>query len=197
VFAWLNRFIALPATLGTMVALCGCSSFDTGADWFPKPIDPFGIRGGYTFSDLGDARREHKITANDLVDNNGNCSRPVAGSVPAPAAQDNTGASGNDAAALLGAGVAIGMSECDVVQRLGQPNSVNLGTNPNGLRGAVLTYSGGSRPGVYRFEGGRLTEMDRVETPPPQAEQKPPAKKKIVKKKPAAPEQPAKSNGNG
>ena len=35
-------------------------------------------------------------------------------------------------AGLLGGGVAIGMSECEVVQRLGQPNNVNLGQNPNG-----------------------------------------------------------------
>ena len=56
-------------------------------------------------------------------------------------------------AGLLGGGVAIGMSECDVVQRLGQPNNVNLGQNPNGLRSAILTYSAGPRPGVYRLRG--------------------------------------------
>ena len=188
--------MAFPATLGAMVALCGCSSFDTMGP--AKPVDLFGTRSRYTYSDLGDARRDHPITANDLVDKNGSCPRPVTASAPAPTAQDNSAPGGNDAAALFGAGVAIGMTECDVVERLGQPNGVNLGTDPNGLRGAVLTYSGGSRPGVYRFEAGRLTEMDRVETPsPPQAEQKPPAKKKIVKKKPAAPEQPAKTDGNG
>jgi hypothetical protein len=192
VFARLNRFVALPATLGTLVALCGCSSFDTSG-WFPKPIDLFGTKMGYSYSDLGDAKRNGPVTANDLVDNNGSCPRSVAAASPAP---DSTAAAGNDSA-LIGGGVAIGMTECDVVQRLGQPNSVNLGTNPNGLRSAALTFSGGSRPGVYRFEAGRLTEMDRVEQPPSQAEHKPPAKKKIVKKKPAAPAQPAKSNGNG
>jgi len=88
------------------------------------------------------------------------------------------------------------MSECDVVQRLGQPNNVNLGQNPNGSRGAVLTYSAGSRPGVYRFDGGKLTEMDRVEQPPMQAEEKAPPKRKVAKKKPAAPAQPAKSGSN-
>jgi hypothetical protein len=60
-----------------------------------------------------------------------------------------------------------------------------------------LTYSGGSRPGLYRFAAGRLTEMDRVEgSPPAQAEQKTPAKKKIVKKKPPAPDQPAKNQSS-
>ncbi len=194
-FARLNRFIALPATLGTMVALCGCSS--SGTEWFPKPIDLFGTSSGYSYSDLGATRRDRPITANDLVDKNGSCPRSVAASAPSAGAPGNTAAAGNDAGGLLGGGVAIGMSECDVVERLGQPTSVNLGTNPNGLRGAVLTFSGGSRPGVYRFEAGRLTEMDRGAQAPAQAEQKAPAKKKMVKKKPARPEPPTKGNGNG
>ena len=180
-----NRFIALPATIGAIIALCGCSSFDTSSSWFSRPVDFFGAKGGYSYSDLGDARRDRPITPNDLIDSNGGCAMPVAA---APGS--------DDAAGLLGGGVAIGMSECEVVQRLGQPNNVNLGQSPNGSRSVVLSYSGGSRPGVYRFEAGRLSEMDRVEQPV-QAEQKAPAKKKIVKKKPAAPEQPAKSGSNG
>jgi hypothetical protein len=188
--ATFNRFIALPATIGAMVALCGCSSFDTSGAWFSRPVDFFKVKGSYTYSDLGDAGRDRPITANDLIDGNGSCSRPVA------AASAQPGAAGDDTATLLGQGVAIGMSECDVVQRLGQPNNVNLGQNPNGLRGAVLTYTAGPRPGVYRFAAGKLTEMDRVEQPP-QAEQKPPPKKKTVRKKPAAPEQPAKNGNSG
>jgi hypothetical protein len=185
-----NRFIALPAIIGAIVALCGCSSFDSSVALFSRPVDFFGSKGGYTYSDLGDARRDRPITANDLVDGNGGCPRPVAASSAQP------GAAGDDAATLLGQGVAIGMSECDVVQRLGQPNNVNLGQNSNGSRGAVLTYSAGPRPGVYRFDGGKLMEMDRVEQPPMQAEEKAAPKKKVAKKKPAAPAQPAKSGGN-
>jgi hypothetical protein len=190
VLASFNRFIALPATIGAMVALCGCSSLDTSGTWFSRPADFFGSKGGYTYSDLSDNRRDRPITANDLIDGNGSCPRPVTASSVQP------GAAADDTATLLGQGVAIGMSECDVVQRLGQPNNVNLGQNPNGLRGAVLTYTAGPRPGVYRFEGGKLTEMDRVEQPPMQAEQKAPPQKKVAKKKPAAPAQPAKSGSN-
>lgn len=185
-----NRFTALSAAFGAMIALCGCSSLDTSS-WFSRPADFFGAKGGYTYSDLGENRRDRPVTANDLVDGSGSCPRPVA------AAQPQAGTAADEGAGLLGGGVAIGMSECDVVQRLGQPSNVNLGQNPNGLRSAALTYSSGSRPGVYRFEAGRLTEMDRVEQPPMQAQQKPPAKKKIVKKKPGTPEQPAKSGSNG
>ena len=68
------------------------------------------------------------------------------------------------------------MSECDVVYRAGQPTAVQVGKNPNGDRAAILTFSGGPRPGIYRFERGRLMEMDRMEQPAP-----PP---KVVKKKP-------------
>jgi hypothetical protein len=180
VLASFNRFIALSVALVAAVALCGCA--DSG--WFSKPADFFGAKGGYTYSDLGDVRRDRPITANDLVDPNGGCPRPVAAATPAGTGTDDGGG-------LVGGGVAIGMSECDVVQRLGQPSNVNLGQNPNGLRSAILTYSTGLRPGVYRFQAGKLTEMDRVEQPAMQAEPKAPAKKKVAKKKPAAPPPPA------
>ena len=87
----------------------------------------------------------------------------------APTAPAAPGASATDAAApaagtgaLLGTAVALGMSECDVVFRAGQPNSVQIGQNPNGDRTAVLTYNAGPRPGIYHFERGELMEMDAV-----------------------------------
>jgi len=180
-----NRCGAL-AALAMAVALCGCGSFDfdSTSSWFSKPLDVFGSRGGYTYANLGDARQERPITANDLVDANGACPMMAA---PAPALQqpaaDN--AASPDMASLLGGGVAIGMSECDVVARLGQPTAVNLGRNPNGDRSAILTFNSGPRPGIYRFAGGRLTEMDRVEPPPPPPPEA--TKKKSAKKKPPPP----------
>jgi hypothetical protein len=78
----------------------------------------------------------------------------------------------------MGEGVGLGMSECEVVYRAGAPSNVQLGQNPNGDRTAVLTFAGGPRPGIYRFERGRLMEMDRVAepAPPPPAVKKKPAK---------------------
>ena len=67
---------------------------------------------------------------------------------------------------MLGGGIALGMSECDVVFRAGQPSSVQIGNAPNGDRTAVLTYQSGPRPGIYHFLRGGLTEMDGV---PPSA----------------------------
>lgn len=190
-----NRFVT-GAALAMAVALCGCGGldFDNTATWFAKPIDVFGSRAGYTYSNLGDARQDRPITANDLVDANGAC--PAAAPPPPPPQAAGGNPASPDMAALLGGGVAIGMSECEVVTRLGQPTAVNLGRNPNGDRNAILTYRSGTRPGVYRFDGGRLTEMDRVEEVAPLAPTEPvkksePAKKKVAKKKPPPPPPPA------
>jgi hypothetical protein len=195
VFAHSNRCGAL-AALTMAAALCGCANndFDTTGSWFSKPMDLFGTRSGYTYSNVSDSRQDRPITANDLVDANGACPN-FAASAPAQTAPDNAGANAAlsaDMASLLGGGVAIGMSECDVVARLGQATAVNLGRNPNGDRSAVLTFKAGPRPGVYRFAAGRLTEMDRVEEPPPPPEA---AKKKVAKKKPANPAQPPPAGG--
>jgi hypothetical protein len=175
------------AVLVMAVALSGCANndYDTSGSWFSKPIDPFGSRSGYTYSQLGDSRKDRPITANDLVDANGACPPPAppAQTSSAPGSAGGDPAVATDPNSLLGGGVGIGMSECDVVFRLGQPTAVDLSRNPNGDRTAVLTVKSGPRPGVYRFVGGRLTEMDRVDepSPPPQ----PPVKKNAKTKKPA------------
>lgn len=161
------------SALAIAAALCGCGTSLDSSGWFSKPLDLFGSRGGYTYSQLDEAKKERPITPNDLVDANGACTAFA----PPPAAPD-AGSGNADAASRLGGGVAIGMSECDVISRVGPPNAVNLSSNPRGDRTAVLTFNSGPRPGIYRFVGGRLAEMDRVEEPPPSA---PPAKKKPAK----------------
>jgi hypothetical protein len=72
------------------------------------------------------------------------------------------------------------MTECEVVGRAGTPQNVELGTNERGERAVTLTYANGSRPGIYRFTGGRLTAIERGQEPPPPEPpkaKKPPAKK--------------------
>jgi len=178
------RFGAL-AALAMTAALGGCADIDFGATggWFQKPLDVFGRSGGYTYADLGETKKQRTITANELVDANGGCPPPAApaaapaspGVIPAPAPATDS---------LLGGGVGLGMSECDVVYRAGQPGSVALGKNPNGDRTAVLTYNSGPRPGIYHFERGALMEMDRVAEAPaqPQAAKKKPTKAKQASK---------------
>jgi len=102
------------------------------------------------------------VTAADLVGPQGQCA-----------------GGGQDAAAPRG-GIALQMTECEVVGRAGPPENVELGTNDRGERAVTLTYTGGPRPGIYRFSGGRLYAIERGQEPPPE----PPKPKKPPPKKP-------------
>jgi hypothetical protein len=160
------------AALAIAFGLAGCanSGVDLTQPWFRKPANLFGQTGGYQYSDLQEARRDRPIGANDLVEQNGTCAAPAA----APPAQ----AGGSPPPPPMpGEGVALGMSECEVVYRAGQASNIQIGRNPNGDRTAVLTFQSGPRPGIYRFERGRLMEMDSVAPPPNAAKQPAPAKK--------------------
>jgi hypothetical protein len=179
------------AALLLAATLCGCANtdvFDQNERWFSRSFDFTGRSGGYTFSELQESSRNRPITAADLVDANGACP-PLPAPVPVPVQSSADGATPIPTApegppTLLGQGIALGMSECDVVYRAGGPSNVQLGKSPNGERTSVLTYNSGPRPGIYRFEGGRLMDMDRVEVAPP-----PPEPKTVKKKKPVKPQQ--------
>jgi hypothetical protein len=69
-------------------------------------------------------------------------------------------------------GIALGMTECQVVRVAGYTERVEVGGD-RGQRLVTLTYMSGSRPGIYRFRDGRLVTMDRVEVaaPPPRKTQ--------------------------
>jgi hypothetical protein len=85
---------------------------------------------------------------------------------------------GQDAAAARG-GIALQMTECEVVSRAGAPENIELGTTDRGERAVTLTYTNGPRPGIYRFSGGRLYAIERAqEQPEPPKAKKPPAPKK-------------------
>jgi hypothetical protein len=77
-------------------------------------------------------------------------------------------------------GVALGMSECDVVRRAGLASNVNISAGNRGERKVVLTYLSGTWPGIYTFGAGRLKVVDRA--PVPETPVKPPAKTKKAKK---------------
>jgi hypothetical protein len=76
-------------------------------------------------------------------------------------------------------GIALGMTECQAVQRAGTPSNVAISGGEKGERKVVLTYLGGPRPGIYTFTGGRLTVVERGPEQP-----KPAVPKKTPKKKP-------------
>jgi hypothetical protein len=109
------------------------------------------------------ARREAAltpVTAADLVDAAGNC----AGSPPASEAN----------AFSSPRGIALQMTECEVVRAAGTPAEVQIGTNERGDRMVTMTYPAADRP-IYKFTGGRLSLIDRGAEPPPEPVKKKPA----------------------
>lgn len=197
-----NRSGAI-AALTLAAVLSGCANadvFDSNERWFSRPFDLTGRNGGYTFSELQETNaKQRPVTANDLVSQNGYCAPAPMPAAPAPPPPNAAAAPGAMPGApdampanpgppsLLGQGIALGMTECEVVYRAGTPASVQLSSNPNGDRVAVLTFNGGPRPGIYRFERGRLMDLDRAEVPV----EEPKVVKRVVKKKkvPVKPEQ--------
>lgn len=116
------------------------------------------------------AAAQRVITQNDLMNADGSC--PFAAEGPAqatdgvaPASADATLTGQGPLPAVQG-GVALGMTECQVVQRAGSPDTFNVGAEGTD-RVATLTVTRGSWPGLYRFRSGRLVSIERVEVAPP------------------------------
>ena len=78
-------------------------------------------------------------------------------------------------------GIALAMTECQVMSIAGYTDRVEIGANARGERTVTLTYLSGDRPGIYHFRNGRLTAMDRVAEPAPP--KKPVKTAKTAKKK--------------
>ncbi|TMJ04584.1 MAG: hypothetical protein E6G97_06425 [Alphaproteobacteria bacterium] len=88
----------------------------------------------------------------------------AAGAAPALPPQVRSGPSG----------IALQMTECEVVRVAGYTDRVEIGANERGQRSVTLSYMSGPRPGIYRFLAGRLASMERVAEPPqPKKPQKP------------------------
>jgi hypothetical protein len=115
-----------------------------------------------------------EVPASELVDAQGICVGAPAGLGPADASPGTPGVP-------QGGGVALEMTECQVVRVLGPPQQVEFGGPP---RSVVLTYTTGDRAGIYRFVDGRLASAERGAEPPPPP---PVAKKPPPKKKPKPP----------
>jgi hypothetical protein len=112
------------------------------------------------------------ITPADLVNADGVCAaapEQAAGSADATAAGSGAGAGG----------IALQMTECDVVRRAGTVEKIDVSANERGERAVVLTYLHGPSAGVYRFAGGRLVSIEKAPGPPPapaKAQKAPPKK---------------------
>lgn len=184
----------------------GCSgmadTFKSDAGWFSKPItsvlsreDGSGsqVSKNFTLSPSGPVGPE------ELVNADGSCA-PPAPETPAPASPAAPAAAqadrpvGSMAGDLAGApmpaspspasdasppvlgGIALGMTECQAARRAGTPSNVAIGVGDNNQRKVVLTYLGGTWPGVYTFVAGRLKVVDEL----PEAQK--PAKAKPKKR---------------
>ena len=110
----------------------------------------------------------------------------VAGNLPGAPRPAPVGATPKDAGqpaigpAVMG-GIALGMSECDVVRRAGLPGNVNISAGDKGERLVVLSYLTGPWPGIYTFDSGRLRIVDHAPEPP--AQPRPVKTKKQMKPK--------------
>ena len=142
------------------------------ADWFSRPGRMF-IRN--VSIETAPLTPDKPITPDDLISADGQCP----GMAP-PGADANALTDGTAAAPASRAGVvALVHTECDVARGIGVPSSVNLSTDAAGRRVAVVTYSHGSRAGIYTFTSGRLSSIERAPEPAGQPKTaKPKAKKK-------------------
>jgi hypothetical protein len=106
---------------------------------------------------------------------------PAVAAAPPPDRLEPASLGGGDMPSVLG-GVALGMTECQVVRRAGRPGNISIGSGAHGERSVTVTYLAGTWPGIYHFDAGRLKEIDSVPEP-----QRPAPKAKRVKKKPTRP----------
>jgi hypothetical protein len=139
---WRERFIGqvlMASALALIVAACDQSHLADFAPKAPRFIDLSPLPTNPT-------RPAHVLAPARLVGPDGSC----------PAAT---------ASGFVGSGIALEMSECDVIERAGPPANMDVGANRRGERTAVMTYQQGERAGVYRFVNGRLATIERVAQP--------------------------------
>lgn len=192
------------AALAAAVAGCSNATEVFKSDrWFAEPLT-FGSRAdgsGAVTNKNFDLGPRGPVAAEDLVGPDGRCSAAVVAeapqAAPRPPAEPAVGSVAGDLAGApmpAGApaaadidpgapqvvgGIALAMSECDVVRRAGTPANVNIGGGDNNERRVVLTYLSGPWPGIYTFASGRLNEISAAPVQPK------PAAKPVAKKKPA------------
>jgi hypothetical protein len=183
------------------LAVCGCKNSagvlqdQNDGGWFSKPVDMF-AKPDWARATTGSVNLGPKgpVGAEDMVNADGSCAvAPVTNAQPSDASaaadQPATPAAAAPNSGLqrleptsapppVAGGIALGMTECQAVQRAGSPNDVAISADQKGERKVVLTYLGGPWPGIYTFVGGRLNVVERApEQPKPAASKKNPKKK--------------------
>lgn len=157
------------AVFAALPLLANCAAPDT-TQGTGKLSDVFATPDWAKFSNSKPTARHRPITPEDLVSADGRC----AGAPDAVTAQATEGAgspdSASDALAGQGAlptvqgGIALAMTECQVVQRVGFPDRVDIGAEGTD-RVTTVTVMQGPSPGLYRFRSGRLVSIERIDAP--------------------------------
>jgi hypothetical protein len=101
------------------------------------------------------------VTPTDLVTEGGQCATATS-----EAQANSDDGMQQQQPALASGGIALQMTECDVVRRAGAPEQLQIGADERGDRSVVLTYVRGPRPGIYRFSAGRLASIERAPDAP-------------------------------
>ncbi len=111
-------------------------------------------------------RSTRVVTQNDLINPDGSCAFVAATDGVAPPADAGEALTGQGQGPLpaVQTGVALGMTECEILQRTGAPDNFNISAEGTD-RVTTLTVIRGSWPGLYRFRGGRLVSIERVDVP--------------------------------
>ena len=174
--------------LSPLLSACGSDVFSSDAKLFPSRVKLFSSQDWATATKATgpDLIAPAPAPAEELVDANGHCGVQAAQTdVAVGTVAGDLGTSSitpQAAAPTIAGGVALGMSECQIVARAGQPAQVNIGTDSGNERKTVLTYNGGAWPGIYTFSAGRLKDIQGVA----QVEQPKPVKKKAKATRAAA-----------
>jgi hypothetical protein len=152
--------VAAVAVLAAANGACGSSQLsDISATSLLPKMDQLSRPDWLTYSGGKNEFELRAVTAADLVNADGQCPMATAEAPPGSA---------TDAAqpGMVPGGIALQMTECDVVRRAGSPEQVQVGAEPNGDRSVVMTYTRGPRPGIYRFAAGRLASVERAPEAP-------------------------------
>ena len=167
-----NKILCVLAitAFGSAVAACSSDLSLNNVTLVPKPETLLRKPDWATFSGGKNDFTLRPVTAADLVNAAGQCA--------GEAEQAGNDATTAGAAPVTG-GIALQMTECDVVRRAGPVEKIDFGSDDRGERVVTLTYLRGAWPGVYRFAGGRLVSIERAPAPPPATAkaQKAPVKK--------------------
>jgi hypothetical protein len=171
-----NRIALRPAAIAALIAVTAACSTNLSLNDVTLTGKPDTMRkpDWTTFSGGKNDFELRPITAADLVGPEGQCAPG-----PEQGFADSSAPGSAPPSPLLAGAIVLQMTECDVVRRAGPVEKIDFGVNDRGERTLVLTYMGGSSPGIYRFAGGRLVSIERAPEPPapPKAQKKPAAKR--------------------